>query len=81
LESDWKKIRITQFLIDNIYEDPTADNDWVMAFKKNNADLFTEKQVEFMLEKTKITNWPYKFRSKEQLRRNRDKFKELIGRC
>jgi len=81
LASDWKKIRITQFLVDNIYEDPTAENDWVKAFNFNADDLFTEKQAAFMLEKTKITNWPYKFRSKELLRRNQDKFKELIGRC
>jgi len=80
LASDWKKIRITQFLIDNIYEDPTADNAWVMTFKYY-PDIFTAKQEDFIQEKAKIINWPYKFRSKELLRRNQDKFKKLIGRC
>jgi hypothetical protein len=80
LASDWIKIRITQFLIDNIYEDLTADNDWFRTFIYY-TDIFTAKQKDFILEKTKITNWPYKFRSKELLRRNQDKFKKLIGRC
>ena len=74
-------MRIEDFKIDDIYEDPTTNKDWVEWFKKilTERHQFTDKHVELMLTKSKICNWPEKFKSKELLRRNQDKFKELIG--
>ena len=77
----WSKWRITEINIDDIYEDPTTDKDWgerVQKFYRENYN-FTDEHIELMMNKSKICNWPAKFKSKELLRRNKDIFKDLIG--
>ena len=81
MTSGWSKYRIKEINIDDIYEDPTTDKDWVERiqnfFRENYK--FTDEHVKLMLNKSKICNWPDKFKSKELLRRNKDIFKDLIG--
>ena len=81
MTNGWRKLRINEFNIDDIYEDPTTDTDWVEWFQKFCKEKlnFTDEHVELMLNKSKICNWPEKFKSKELLRINKEKFKELIG--
>jgi len=81
LTNGWRRLRIKEFNIDDIYEDPTTDTiwvEWLQTSFKNNFK-FTDEHVDLMLNKSKICNWPEKFKSKELLRRNKEKFKELIG--
>ena len=76
-----RKYKIKDFNIDDIFEDPTADKTLVKRlqefFKKKS---FTDEQVELMLNNSKMCNWPEKFKSKRLLERNKEKFKELIGK-
>ena len=57
-------------------------------FGRNNSNIqrlfkgtfrFTDEHVELILNKSKMCNWPEKFKSKKLLRENKEKFKELIG--
>ena len=81
MTNGWIRYRIKEFNIDDIYEDPTTDTDWVKWLQTNFKYFykFTDEHVDLMLNKSKICNWPEKFKSKELLRRNKEKFKELIG--
>ena len=76
-----RKLRIKEFEIDDVYEDPTTDTDWVEWLQTSFKEKFkfTDEHIDLMLNKSKICNWPEKFKSKELLRRNKEKFKELIG--
>ena len=78
-----QKNRIKDFNIDDIYEDPTTDQYWVERFQEllTKDYKFTNEHAELMLKNSKMSNWPEKFKSKELLRKNKDKFKELIGIC
>jgi len=81
LTKSWRKFKIKDFNIDDIYEDPTTDKVWIEKFKNALKKLnFKNEHVELMLSKSKICNWPEKFKSKELLRKNQDKFKESIGK-
>ena len=75
------KCRIKDFNIDDIFEDPTADKPWVKKFQERLKKMgFTDEHVELTLNNSKMCNWPEKFKSKELLRKNQDKFKESIGK-
>ena len=80
MTNGWRRLRIKEFNIDDIYEDPTTDTDWVKWLQTSFKEKFkfTDEHVDLMLNKSKICNWPEKFKSKELLRRNKEKFKELI---
>ena len=74
------KWRLKEFDIDDLCEDPTADKDWVTRFERVlKQKSFSNEQIALMLKNSKMCNWPEKFRSKELIRKNKDKFKELIG--
>jgi len=80
LTMNWRKYRIQDFNIDDIYEDPTADKTLVKRFQEYFKKIsFTDEQVELMLNNSKMCNWPEKFKSKRLLEGNKEKFKELIG--
>ena len=81
MTQNWKKYRIEEFEIDDIHENPTTNKDWVKRIQEllKGKFRFTDEHVELILNKSKMCNWPEKFKSKELLRENKEKFKELIG--
>jgi hypothetical protein len=81
LTKNWIKYRIKDFNIDDICEDPTADKTLVKRLQEFFKKIsFTDEQVELMLNNSKMCSWPEKFKSKRLLERNKEKFKELIGK-
>ena len=81
MTKNWIKYRIKDFNIDDIFEDPTADKTLVKKLQEYfNKISLTDEQVELMLNNSKMCNWPEKFKSKRLLERNKEKFKELIGK-
>ena len=81
MTQNWKIYSIKEFIIDDIYEDPTTNKIWVENIQElfKGKFRFTDEHVELILNKSKMCNWPEKFKSKELLRENKEKFKELIG--
>ena len=81
MTQNWSKFRIKDFNIDDIHEDPTTNKIWVKNIQElfKGTYRFTDEHVELILNKSKMCNWPEKFKSKELLRKNKEKFKELIG--
>ena len=76
-----RKYKIKDFNIDDICEDPTADKTLVKKLQEYFKNIsLTDEQVELILNKSKMCNWPEKFKSKRLLERNKEKFKELIGK-
>ena len=81
MTKNWIKYRIKDFNIDDICEDPTADKTLVKRIQEFSKKIsLTDEQVELMLNNSKMCNWPEKFKSKRLLERNKEKFKELIGK-
>ena len=83
MTNSWTKTRFKEFNIDDIFEDPTTDKNWVEWFQNKCKEIFKfeDEHIKLMLNKSRICNWPEKFKSKELLRSNKEKFKELIGIC
>ncbi len=76
-----RKYKIKDFNIDDICEDPTADKTLVKKLQEYFKNIsLTDEQVELILNKSKMCNWPEKFKSKRLLERNKEKFKELKGK-
>jgi len=76
-----RKYKIKDFNIDDICEDPTADKTLVKKLQEYFKNIsLTDEQVELILNNSKMCNWPEKFKSKRLLERNKEKFKELIGK-
>ena len=80
LYSSRQKYKITKFNIDDINEDPTKNANFVEKFTNHfKGHSLTDEQIKFMLDKTKIINWPKRFNSKALLKQNETEFKNLIG--
>ena len=81
MTNGWEKYRLQDFIIEDIYEDPTTDYDWNITIRAAlKRKRFSDQHVELILKNSKICNWPEKFKSKELIKRNKREFQQLIGK-
>lgn len=72
-------MRLNYINENDVYEDPTASSQYVDSLKEYCLKVlnFSEELTNLLLENSKMSNWPEKFKTKELLKENKSEFFKL----